>query len=122
MSPPVTVGFPKKVPPEGDEICGKPVPGGSNVYMNLIAAMNNTEVFGHDAKIFRPERFLDCDEVIHNRRLKTVELLFGAGRWMCLGKVLARMELNKVYVEVNTPITTCSNRSHRIRRPVLTKR
>jgi hypothetical protein len=31
----------------------------------------------------------------------TLELVFGHGRWQCLGRNVALIELNKVYVEVS---------------------
>lgn len=60
----------------------------------------NTEVFGADAEVFRPERFLECDDKQRAYMLKTVDLIFGHGRWLCLGKPLAVIELNKIFVEV----------------------
>ncbi|RYP01151.1 hypothetical protein DL765_010874 [Monosporascus sp. GIB2] len=101
MNPPVTAGFPKQVPPGGDIICGKAVPAGTEVHMNLISLMRDQDVFGHDAEIFRPERFIDCNDVTKAKRMKVVDLIFGYGRWMCLGKALAWMEMNKIFVEVS---------------------
>ena len=34
---------------------------------------------------------------------RALELVFGHGRWACLGKNVALMELDKVFVEVNWP-------------------
>lgn len=62
--------------------------------------LRNTEVFGADAEVFRPERFLDCDAELRVYRLRAVDLAFGHGRWLCLGKTLAMIELNKIFVEV----------------------
>ncbi|KAI1858987.1 uncharacterized protein JN550_012249 [Neoarthrinium moseri] len=100
MSPPLTAGFPKTVPPGGDVICGKMLPAGTEVHTNYIALMKDEEVFGRDAEMFRPERFIDCDEATKARRKKVVDLNFGHGRWLCLGRVLALMELNKIFVEL----------------------
>lgn len=71
--------------------------------MNFVTMLMNTEVFGADAEVFRPERFLECDEKQRAYMLKTIDLSFGHGRWLCLGKNLAVMELNKIYVEVSCP-------------------
>lgn len=65
--------------------------------------MKNTEIFGQDVDIFRPERFLECDATTKARMLKTVDLAFGYGRWLCLGKSLAQIEMNKIFVEVCLP-------------------
>jgi cytochrome P450 len=100
LLPPGIIGFPKRVPPEGDVICGRFVPGGTDVFINWIDFMRDKDVFGEDADIFRPERFLDCDEQCKSVREKQMDLIFGTGRWMCPGKFLAHMEINKLVVEL----------------------
>lgn len=97
----MSAGFAKKVPSGGDVLCGMALPAGTEVHVNFISLMRDQEVFGQDVEIFRPERFIDCDEATRARRLKVVDLNFGHGRWQCLGKVLAWMEMNKLYVEVS---------------------
>lgn len=98
---PVIAGFPKKVPPGGDVVCGKKLPGGTDVHVNFQSLMRDREVFGDDVDIFRPERFIEADDETLARRRKVVDLLFGFGRWLCLGRVLALLELNKIFVEVS---------------------
>ncbi|KAK9772572.1 hypothetical protein SCAR479_10789 [Seiridium cardinale] len=100
IMPPVTAGFPKTVPPGGDTLCGKALPEGTEVHMNVTALMRDQEVFGADVDLFRPERFIECDEATKARRMKVIDLNFGHGRWQCLGKVLALMEMNKIFVEL----------------------
>lgn len=82
-------------------VCGKYLPAGTDVYMCNVGMMRRKDVFGDDVDVFRPERFLDCDDATKTRRLKTVDLNFGFGRWLCLGKVFAWMEMYKVFVEVS---------------------
>jgi len=41
----------------------------------------------------------DSQEEIR-RKETDLELVFGYGRWQCLGKSVAQVELNKVFVEV----------------------
>ncbi|ETS73763.1 hypothetical protein PFICI_14709 [Pestalotiopsis fici W106-1] len=101
ISTPGTAGFPKRVPPGGEVICGKMLPAGTDVHVNFAALMTSREVFGDDADVFRPERFLEDDEETNTRRRKVVDLNFGFGRWLCLGKVLALLEMNKIFVEVS---------------------
>ncbi|KAI2779816.1 cytochrome P450 [Daldinia loculata] len=90
----------KEVPPEGDTIDGKFIPGGTRIGHNNLAIHRSTTVFGCDAHVFRPERWLDIDVEKHRRMTQTVELIFGYGQFGCLGKNIAFMELNKVYVEL----------------------
>jgi cytochrome P450 len=100
LMPPIASGFPKRVPAAGDTICGQFIPGGTDVYPNLYCLMHNKDVFGDDAEVFRPERFLGKGPDVA-RMVKTVDFSFGSGRYMCLGKVLAQIELNKIFVEVS---------------------
>ncbi|KAI0400645.1 cytochrome P450 [Xylaria palmicola] len=100
MIPPAVTGFPKRVPAGGDVLCGRFVPEGTDIFVNLWSMLRNKEVFGADAEIFRPERFLECGEEKRMELLRTVDLAFGYGRWQCPGKTLAWLELNKIFVEI----------------------
>ena len=101
MRPPAPGLYPKAVPPEGDVIHGKFIPGGTAVGMNTSALMRSKAIFGQDADLFRPERFMKVDEATRAEMERTVELVFGYGRWMCAGKPVAFTELNKIYFEVS---------------------
>ncbi|KAI1763974.1 cytochrome P450 [Hypoxylon sp. FL1150] len=90
----------KEVPPEGDMIDGKFIPGGTRIGWNLLYIQRSQAIFGPDADVFRPERWLDVDPEKHREMISVVELVFGYGRWGCSGKSVAFMELNKVYVEL----------------------
>lgn len=99
MMGPLVFGFPKRVPTEGDTICGVSIPGGTDVYMNFYCMMHRKDVFGDDPKIFRPERFLgDGPNTV--RMVKALDQVFGGGRFACLGKGLAVMEQDKIFIEV----------------------
>lgn len=92
----------KVVPPGGDVIAdGRVLPGGTHIGLSFWGIMRDPEVFGDDADIFRPERWINTE----NERLrvmeKTVECGFSSGRYTCLGKDLAIMQVNKVIVEVS---------------------
>lgn len=103
MRPPTPIKFPKLVPPQGDEIDGKFIPGGTAVGWNLIPMMRSPRHWGHDGELFRPERFMEVDEDTRASMERLVEMVFGYGRFGCAGKPLAFMELNKVYFEVSAP-------------------
>lgn len=107
MRPAVTYGHYKVVPPGGDTIAGIWVPGGTAIGHNHFGMMRNKRIFGDDVDVFRPERYLDQPNGAEMQR--TVELVFGTGRWMCVGKQVALMELNKIFWEVRrlTIISTC---------------
>ncbi|KAI0025220.1 cytochrome P450 [Xylariomycetidae sp. FL0641] len=102
---PVTAAiFPKTVP-EGPGaatvVAGHPLPPGTDVGWNIAAVLRSRARFGADADVFRPERLLELpDERARADMQRDIELTFGYGRWMCGGKPIALMELNKVYFEL----------------------
>ncbi|KAK4642772.1 hypothetical protein QC761_400540 [Podospora bellae-mahoneyi] len=100
MQPPIMALLLKQVPPQGDYINGQFIPGGTRVGQNAWAIMQDKALFGEDADVFRPERWLEVDPVTKRKMADTVEMIFGYGRWVCLGKPMAFMELNKVIVEL----------------------
>lgn len=108
---PVTMAaLAKQVPPGGDTVDGVFIPGGTSIGTNGSALLRDRDMFGPDADVFRPERFLGIAEADLVELRRNVELTFGYGRWMCAGKPIALMELNKVYFEVCVlSISICLN-------------
>lgn len=100
VRPPANAIFGRIVPPEGDTINGIFIPGGTEVGLNFWAVLRNKEVFGSDAHVFRPERWFEGDDTKKYKMERTAELVFNVGRFMCMGKTIALMELNKCLVEV----------------------
>ncbi|KAH8887802.1 cytochrome P450 [Thozetella sp. PMI_491] len=112
----------KQVPPEGDTIYGQFLPPGTRIGHNIAAVQRNTRIFGEDVDIFRPERWLNVEPDRHATMVQTVELVFGYGRWSCLGRPVAIIELNKIFVEllrrfdfeIATPVDPWSERNHNL--------
>jgi cytochrome P450 len=104
IHPPVTDEVPKVVPKGGDTIIveGKEVflPGGTNIGYCVLGLNRNSEVFGEDVEQFRPERWLIEDEERLNTMKRTTDLIFGYGKYQCLGKPIAWLEFSKVIFEV----------------------
>ena len=95
MHPASAMQLERVVPPAGANIAGEQIPGGTVVGVSMWATHRNAEVFGEDAKTFRPERWLEASE----ERLRLMEktmLHFGAGNHVCLGKSIAVMEIYKL--------------------------
>lgn len=67
-----------------------------------VWAIHRSSLFGPDPTTFRPERWLD--PTLPASTLQTwnnnLDLIFGHGRFQCLGKTVAMIELNKTFVEV----------------------
>lgn len=62
--------------------------------------MQDTSIFGRDANIYRPERWIGLDSVQKRSMTSAAELVFGYGRWGCSGRPVALMELYKAFTEV----------------------
>jgi len=108
--PPQTALNSKEVPAGGAEVNGFRLPGGTQVAVNILAITRSQGLFGPDADVFRPERWIEAETVDPERYKEmcaSVELVFGFGKYQCLGKVIAAVELNKVPVEVchDSPIS-----------------
>lgn len=62
------------------------------------------DVFGEDANVFRPERWIEAAALgtgegsAYMKMERCLELVFGTGRYGCLGKNIAMIELDKVLV------------------------
>ena len=67
----------------------------------MVSSRNKT-IFGKDADIYRPERWLRCEdesEVDYEARLKKMkdaDFTFGSGNRICVGRNMATVELHKV--------------------------
>ena len=110
MHPPATDVVPKKVPKGGDTVTieGKRLflPGGTNICYDAWGVHHNKHVFGENADLFIPERWLvDENDDANREKLKamrrTTEMIFGYGKYQCLGKPVAWIDIGKVLFEVS---------------------
>lgn len=97
--PPAAALYPK-VSYQDEVVCGLRIPAGTNIAWSPWSIMRDEEIFGLDCDLFRPERWIDASGNLKVME-QTVMMVFAAGsRWECLGRNIALMELNKVFVEV----------------------
>ena len=94
------VGLPRCIPPQGVTILNRHFPGnrGLKVLANMPVMQTSPEVFGADAKDFRPERWLDADEKKVAQMTKYFHP-FGIGVRVCAGKWIAMLEIYKFVAE-----------------------
>lgn len=81
------------VPPSGATICGEYFPPGVTVGCNPYIVHRDRGVFGEDADVFRPERWLE------EKRAKEMDksiITFGGGNRTCVGKNISLMEMQKL--------------------------
>jgi cytochrome P450 len=90
----------KTVPPEGDMINGMFIPGGTHIATSPFGVYHSKKIFGEDASMFLPERWLDVDDEKFAEMAGVVDLVFSSGKYLCLGRPVAFMELNKTFVEL----------------------
>ena len=83
------------VPPQGIDILGESIPGGTIVGCNAWVLHRRPEVFGTDVDAFRPERWLEAEPAAL-REMKATMFQFGAGARTCIGKNVSLLELYKL--------------------------
>ena len=115
--PPITGLMSKIVPPEGDNFRGMNLPAGTVIGYSAFGLSRNKEVWGEDADFFRPERWLEGTKDEIRAKEAAVDLVFGHGKWLCLGKNVAYIELNKVIFEVSRPDSSLCHECHFTRKP-----
>lgn len=83
------------VPPQGMDILGTFVPGGTIVGCNAWVLHRRPEVFGLDVDVFRPERWIEAspDKL---KEMKATMFQFGAGARTCIGKNVSLLEVYKL--------------------------
>lgn len=90
------------VPPQGAEIAGHFIKGGTIVGCSAWVLHRNKEIFGEDVEDFRPERWLvdeKKDRAEEEKRIKEMTgtmLQFGMGARTCIGKNISLLEIYKL--------------------------
>ncbi|SMY20399.1 unnamed protein product [Zymoseptoria tritici ST99CH_1A5] len=97
--PPITQLRERVSPPEGDIFHGHRIPPGTFVGINAWG-LQLDPVYGPDADVFRPERWLEAEPEQLVAMTQVHGLIFGYGNTKCLGIPIAMMNLNKFFVEV----------------------
>ncbi|KAB5536218.1 cytochrome P450 [Coniochaeta sp. 2T2.1] len=98
MNPPIPSGYPRVTPPEGLEIAGKYIPGGTTVVIPL-RTMGRSESCYERAEEFVPERWYSKPEMIKH---KDAFAAFGIGPFACIGKALSLVEIRNLIVKILT--------------------
>ncbi|KAI1420292.1 cytochrome P450 [Xylaria sp. FL1777] len=83
------------VPAGGVTIAGMFFPEGTSVGCLPSAIHQNTKIYGEDAHVFRPDRWLTPDRE-RLRLMEAAHMGFSRGRRVCLGQSIAVMQMKKV--------------------------
>ncbi|OAP56472.1 hypothetical protein AYL99_09651 [Fonsecaea erecta] len=99
LHPAVGMPLERVVPEGGVSLGGHRFRGGTIVGVNAWVLHRNKDVFGQDAEVWNPERWLEADA----QQLKAMEratLTFGSGSRTCLGKNISLLEISKLVPQV----------------------
>lgn len=84
------------VPPPGSTIAGIKFPGGATVGINSWVAHQNQSVYGSDADVWRPERWLEIQDEGRGAEVEKFFFAFGMGSRTCIGKNVSLIEMSKL--------------------------
>ncbi|KAF3354199.1 hypothetical protein VdG1_07664 [Verticillium dahliae VDG1] len=77
-----------------------PSPRDNNGFGKMMATCFRFALYGDDAQAFRPERWFEDDKDKLAAMVRTNDMVFGDGRFTCLGKPVAQMEMAKTIFEL----------------------
>ncbi|KAL4763821.1 cytochrome P450 [Aspergillus foveolatus] len=93
MHPIIGVSFPRHAPSCGCEVGGYWISGNTRIGVNPAVIHFDKSVFGEDAGIFRPERWIEAGANVANMDRHIMQ--FGMGARVCLGKNISMCEIYK---------------------------
>lgn len=95
LHPAVGLPLERVVPPQGANICGERIAGGTIVGCNAWVIHRREEIFGQNVEAFRPERWLEADKETR-KEMESCMLHFGMGSRTCIGKNISLLEIYKL--------------------------
>ena len=102
LSPAVSMVLPRYVSSGGMLIGSTWIPDGTEVSANPFVLHRDKTIFGEDAEVFNPDRWLgDANQV---RTMEKYFFVFGYGSRKCIGRHLAVFKAQKFFVQVGRPV------------------
>jgi cytochrome P450 len=95
MHPAAGLPLERITPPQGIEICGEFIPGGTIVGCNAWVIHKREEIFGSNVDKFIPERWLESPPE-QLKEMNGTLFQFGAGARTCIGKNISLLEMYKL--------------------------
>lgn len=99
LFPPTPIILPRVICKGGLALEDIFLPEGTEIGANPWITNRNRDVFGEDAEIFRPERWLEDEE--KTKSMEKYIFTFGYGGRACIGKNLAQFEAQKLCLQVS---------------------
>lgn len=106
MHPAAGLPLERIVPPQGAEIAGHRIAGGTIVGCSAWVIHRRPEIFGEDVDVYNPERWLvdeSKDKEAEEKRIKEMNgtlFQFGMGARTCIGKNISLLEVYKLVPSV----------------------
>ncbi|KAJ5182091.1 hypothetical protein N7449_012238 [Penicillium cf. viridicatum] len=97
LHPAVGTILARSVPQGGVHLGGYYFPEGTEVGSNAWVLHYNKEIYGPDANVYMPERWLDMDK---SSTRESMFLAFGAGSRTCIGKNISMLEMSKLLPQI----------------------
>ncbi|KAL9619120.1 MAG: hypothetical protein Q9160_006209 [Pyrenula sp. 1 TL-2023] len=92
LHPSVGLTMPRVVPPCGATVSGFHLPEGCRIGINGAVVQYDREVFGADADVFSPDRWINGNATVMDRAM----IQFGAGPRTCIGRNISLSEIYKL--------------------------
>jgi cytochrome P450 len=120
MHPAPGLPLERVVPPQGAEIAGEWIKGGTIVGVSAWVLHRRKEVFGEDVEVYRPERWLvgqgkevsgEKERESEEKRIKEMTgtmLHFGMGARACIGRNISLLEIYKLVPTFLRRFEVCS--------------
>ena len=99
FSPSTPMIMPRYISKGGLNINGQWIPEKTEMGANPYVVHRDTAIFGEDAHVFRPERWLGNKDKV--KEMDKYMMTFGYGTRTCLGKNIAQLETQKLCLQVS---------------------
>lgn len=101
------------VPPQGLEVCGHFLPGGTIVGTSAWPLHSKESIFGANPREFRPERWIEASES-QIGLMNSAMFAFGMGARSCVGQNISLLEIYKVIPTILWKYKVCNQVAHEI--------
>jgi cytochrome P450 len=108
LRPTISIMAERVVPAGGATIGGVHIPGGTIVASNTGGIYTDPSTWGADVDVYRPERWLEENQE-QRIKMNRANLLFSAGKRMCLGANVSWLEMRKVIPALTMNFEVCFN-------------
>lgn len=99
LHPAVGQIFERVTPEGGRKVCGRYFPEGTLVGISPWVVHQDKGVYGEDADVWRPERWIEADEEAMGAMQRTF-FVFGSGSRTCVGRNIGRLNTFKLVPQI----------------------